>query len=45
MKKGAWIFIVAGIFLLGISFPGLSGAAEKVIKLGHVVDTKHPYQQ
>jgi tripartite ATP-independent transporter DctP family solute receptor len=43
MKKGAWIFIVAGMFLLGISLPGLSGAAEKVIKLGHVLDTKHPY--
>jgi TRAP-type transport system periplasmic protein len=43
MKKGAWIFIAAGMFLLGISSPGLSGAAEKVIKLGHVLDTKHPY--
>jgi tripartite ATP-independent transporter DctP family solute receptor len=43
MKKGAWIFIIGGIFLLGISFPGYSGAAEKVIKLGHVLDTKHPY--
>jgi tripartite ATP-independent transporter DctP family solute receptor len=25
------------------SFPAFSGAAEKVIKLGHVLDTKHPY--
>ena len=43
MKKGTWIFIAVGILLLGISFPGLSRAAEKVIKLGHVLDTKHPY--
>jgi len=43
MKKGTWIFIAVGILLLGIFFPGLSGAAEKVIKLGHVLDTKHPY--
>jgi TRAP-type transport system periplasmic protein len=43
MKKGAWIFIVAGLFLSGAFLPGPSLAAEKVIKLGHVLDTKHPY--
>ncbi len=28
---------------LGVVMPGFSDAAEKVIKLGHVLDTKHPY--
>jgi tripartite ATP-independent transporter DctP family solute receptor len=32
-----------GVVLSLVSFPGFSGAAEKVIKLGHVLDTKHPY--
>ena len=32
------------LFLLLIVFvPGFSQSAEKVVKLGHVVDTKHPY--
>jgi tripartite ATP-independent transporter DctP family solute receptor len=43
MKKVAWIFIVAGLFLSGVFLAGPSLAAEKVIKLGHVLDTKHPY--
>ena len=28
---------------LAVVVPGVSDAAEKVIKLGHVLDTKHPY--
>ena len=44
MEKRSWSFMAVGILFLVISLPGLSGAAEKVIKLGHVLDTKHPYQ-
>jgi TRAP-type transport system periplasmic protein len=43
MKKRVWDFISMGVVLSLVSFPGFSGAAEKVIKLGHVLDTKHPY--
>jgi len=43
MKKRAWGFAAWGVVLSLVSFPGFSGAAEKVIKLGHVLDTKHPY--
>ena len=43
MKKKAWGFVAWGVVLSLVSFPGFSGAAEKVIKLGHVLDTKHPY--
>jgi len=43
MKKRAWSFTAMGVVLSLVSFPGFSGAAERVIKLGHVLDTKHPY--
>ena len=34
------VSLLAGILLA----PGASGAAERVLKLGHVLDVKHPYQ-
>ncbi len=43
MEKRSWSIMAVGILFLVICLPGLSGAAEKVIKLGHVLDTKHPY--
>ena len=42
MKTKATSFI-AILAVLSFFIPGASGAAEKVIKLGHVLDTKHPY--
>ena len=44
MEKRSWSFMAVGILFLVIFLPGLSRAAEIVIKLGHVLDTKHPYQ-
>jgi TRAP-type transport system periplasmic protein len=36
--------LMAVLFFLWIGLiPGFSEAAEKIIKLGHVLDTKHPY--
>ena len=43
MKKGTMGFVVGGMVLSLLFLPVLSVAAEKVIKLGHVLDTKHPY--
>lgn len=41
MKSSSLIIILSVLFILFI--PGFSEPAEKVIKLGHVLDTKHPY--
>lgn len=49
MKGGSWMkvkifdmVIVLGAFFIFL-VSGVSEAAEKIIKLGHVLDTKHPY--
>ena len=42
MKTKATSFI-AILAVLSFFIPGASWAAERVIKLGHVLDTKHPY--
>jgi len=41
MKRRAAIVFLSLCFL--VTLAGTSHAAEKVIKLGHVLDTKHPY--
>jgi TRAP-type transport system periplasmic protein len=44
MKRALLMIAVAMTLLVGIALgPNVSEAAEKVIKLGHVLDTKHPY--
>lgn len=40
--KSFGLGIFLGVFLV-VLVPGFSHPAEKVIKLGHVLDTKHPY--
>ena len=41
MKSWSMIVILSLLFVVFV--PGFSQSAEKVAKLGHVLDTKHPY--
>jgi hypothetical protein len=44
MKAKGLGLMVLFLVLLGMGFiPEFGGTAERVIKLGHVLDTKHPY--